>query len=107
MRREYTREQLFNPLTVLRKAGYSPFRDPNTGETSFVIRLTTDFYPRFHLYVEVVGERVALDLHLDQKKPSYGSGRAHAGEYDGPVIEKEMTRIDGWARKIYWESVAK
>jgi len=32
------------------------------------------------------------------KKPSYGTNHAHSGEYDGPTIEKEMARIDGWVK---------
>lgn len=105
MDRAYTNDQLFNPLMVLRKAGYSPFRDPVTGDSSFVIRLSREFYPRFHVYVERRGEQVIVSLHLDQKKPSYGDAHAHSGEYEGPVVEKEMARIDGWARKVYWESI--
>ncbi|MFA5946692.1 MAG: hypothetical protein WC813_01570 [Patescibacteria group bacterium] len=96
MKKAYPATVVQNPLAVLRKAGYSPFRDPQTGEESFVIRLTPEFYPRFHLYVEGDASSVSFNLHLDQKKPSYGEGHAHSGEYDGPTIEKEMARINGW-----------
>ena len=89
-----------NPLLVLRRAGYAAFRDPVTHEESFVLRLSADFYPRFHLYVdETVGGDVVFSLHLDQKKPSYGSGPAHGGEYSGSTIEREMQRIDGWVKQ--------
>ena len=80
-------------LFLLRAAGYAPFTDPKSGEESFVRRLAGEFYPRFHLYVKEAGGVTTFDLHLDQKKPSYEGSRMHAGEYDGPLIEAEMTRI--------------
>lgn len=89
-----------NPLAVLRRAGYSPFRDPVTNEDSFVIRLTPDFYPRFHLYAERAKNGTSINLHLDQKKASYGNNHAHNGEYEGPVIEREMDRIHGWVKAV-------
>lgn len=106
MKRAYTHQQLSNVLDVLRKAGYSYFRDPNTEEESFVLRLTPDYYPRFHLYVKQNEQEVILNLHLDQKKPSYGDNHAHSGEYDGPTVEKEMARIDSWVRAAYRQSRA-
>lgn len=98
MKRIYSHEQAGNPLLVLRRAGYSPFRDPQSGEESFVLRTGAGFYPRFHLYVENVKGGISFNLHLDQKKASYGSGPAHAGEYEGQAVEREMARIDGWVK---------
>ena len=34
-----------------------------------------------------------FNLHLDQKKPIYKGAPAHAGEYEGEIIEKEAERI--------------
>ncbi len=98
MKKSYPIDVVQNPLAVLRKAGYSPFRDPQTGDESFIVRLSSDFYPRFHLYVELNASTVSFNLHLDQKKPSYGEGHAHSGEYEGSTIENEMARIDGWVK---------
>ena len=98
MKQSYDQSQVPQPLEVLRKAGYSPFRDPKTGQSSFVLRLTSGFYPRFHLYLEEEGNTVTFSLHLDQKKPSYLGTHAHGGEYEGPKVEKEMQRINGWVR---------
>jgi hypothetical protein len=100
MKKHYTSTEVPNPVLLLRKAGYAFFRDPQTQEESFIIRLTPDFYPRFHLYVLQDGNGISFNLHLDQKKPSYGDGHAHAGEYEGAVVEKEMARIDGWVRSM-------
>jgi len=80
-----------NKKATMRKAGYFEFVDPNTGEHSFVSQLGPGFYPRFHLYIEEKGEVMNFNLHLDQKKPSYGQGHMHSGEYDGAIVEKEIT----------------
>ena len=84
----------------LRKAGYAFFRDPNSGEESFVCRLGPDFYPRFHLYVEKQKEGSVISLHLDQKQTSYGTGHLHNGEYEGEHIEQEFRRITGWIEYV-------
>lgn len=83
----------FQPDVILRRAGYSPFTDPKSGEFSYVRRLGTHFYPRFHLYVEEKGGQLVLNLHLDQKQPSYQGFRKHSGEYDGATIEAESERL--------------
>lgn len=104
MKVTYDRSTVRNPLLVLRRAGYAAFRDPVTREESFVLRLTSEFYPRYHLYVEdAPNGDIIFSLHLDQKKPSYGEGPAHGGEYSGPTIEREMRRIDGWVRQVLHE----
>lgn len=92
------KDKIPNPLAVLRKAGYSSFVDPNTKQVSYVLRLSGGFYPRFHLYVEERGDKHVFNLHLDQTQPTYGDGTAHKGEYDGPTVEKELRRIEGWIR---------
>lgn len=89
------------PLNVLRKAGYAHFVDPNTKKPSFVLRTGPDFYPRYHLYVMEDGEKTVFDLHIDQKKPQYRGARAHNGEYDGPVVERELERIATWVYKLH------
>ena len=104
MKRTYPREQIPNVLDVLRKAGYAYFRDPQTEEESFVLRLTPEFYPRFHLYVDQDDKTITFNLHLDQKKPSYGNNHAHSGEYSGETVERELQRIDGWVRAVTRET---
>lgn len=92
------REVAPNPLYILRRAGYASFVDPNTKEESFVLRLGTGYYPRFHIYVEATAKDVTFNLHLDQKQPSYGSGPSHNGEYEGPTVERELKRLETWVR---------
>jgi len=81
--------------TFLRRCGYAEFNDYNSGKTSYTRRFGSDFYPRFHIYVKDVEGKDIINLHLDQKKPSYAGSTAHSGEYDGPLIEQEARRIVG------------
>lgn len=83
----------YQPDVVLRRAGYTPFRDPRSGDDSYVRRLGTHFYPRFHLYVDEEAGGLKLNLHLDQKQASYQGYRKHSGEYDGPTVEAEAERL--------------
>lgn len=74
-------------------AGYYEFQDPRTGEISYVRRLGTQYYPRFHVYVVEEGNGYRINLHLDQKQASYEGFTKHSGEYGGPLVEEEAGRI--------------
>jgi len=76
-----------NILSLARKAGYYALRD------SFVRPLERSGYPRFHLYVKQEKDDLIFSLHLDQKRPVYKGVSAHAGEYEGKVVEQEAERI--------------
>ena len=93
MKVSYKKPLPATPISLLRSAGYAPFRDPQSGEESFVRRLGSAFYPRFHMYVKETHLVVTFDLHLDQKKPSYEGAHKHAGEYEGSVVAQELLRI--------------
>lgn len=83
-----------NLRVAINRCGYATFRDPATRETSFVRRLGSYFYPRFHLYVQIVKDHEAqLSLHIDMKQPSYQPGRAHSGVYEGPGVAAEVERL--------------
>lgn len=85
----------------MRKCGYAEFVDPRTGQVSYARHLRPGMlYPRFHVYVEVNDAGLGLNLHLDQKHPSYKGVHAHAGEYDGPVVEVEGARLKGLVQEI-------
>lgn len=85
---------LATPLpTTLRRAGYVPWTE-GAGEASFIRRVGTGPYPRFHLYARPNRDGVLdLNLHLDQKRPSYAGSHAHSGEYEGPILDAEVARI--------------
>jgi hypothetical protein len=82
-----------NPLNFLRRAGYGYIENRRTGQGSFVRRITGNDFPRIHMYVDETPETVTFNLHLDQKQASYKGTHAHAGEYDGSIIEQEMGRL--------------
>lgn len=67
-------------------------KDEKTGEMNYVRSFGNDNYPRFHLFIKIDGSDMVFNLHLDQKKPSYG-GAAHSGEYDGDLVVKEAEKI--------------
>jgi len=86
-----TKESLIN---VLRQAGYRvDHHDISTKQDSFIRRLRSAPYPRFHIYGEKRDNMLILNIHLDQKKPSYEGSHAHSGEYDGELVEGEVKRI--------------
>ncbi len=81
------------PAILLRRAGYAYIRDKRNNQDSFVRRLGGNFYPRFHCYVFEQGGKITFNLHLDQRPTRYEGQRAHAGEYDSPVVEEEIERL--------------
>lgn len=90
--------QTQSSYNLLRSAGYGVFRDPKTRQTSYTRRFGSGFYPRFHIYVSQENqEGLELTLHLDQKKASYEGQKAHSGEYDGDLVQKEAERIQALA----------
>ena len=88
---------------LMRTIGYSPAYFQKEGEVSIVRQIGRNDYPRFHLYIKpssakaseglVKGNDYVLNLHLDQKKPSYKGAKGHSGDYDGPVVTDEIKRI--------------
>jgi len=86
---------------LLRQAGYAYLMDRNSGQESYVRPLNRGYYPRFHLYLEQGNGQVILNLHLDQKQASYQGSHAHNAEYDGDLVEAEMTRIKSYTQSIF------
>ncbi len=83
-----------DPLHFMRRAGYGIIVDRQRGGVkSYVKRIHRDLYPRFHAYIEERGEQWQINLHLDQRATVYEGVTAHAGEYDGEVVEREGERL--------------
>ncbi|EKE11518.1 MAG: hypothetical protein ACD_15C00066G0013 [uncultured bacterium] len=80
-----------NPVVILRRAGYT-FQRNEGKEMSFVRPLARAGYPRFHMYVSVIGPDMKISFHLDQKKETYGEGTRHHGEYESEGALKEEAR---------------
>ncbi|MBI4435694.1 hypothetical protein HY630_03410 [Candidatus Uhrbacteria bacterium] len=83
-----------NARNLLRRLGYGEQRT-RAGQISYVKRVGGERFPRYHAYVEDQNGGIQVNLHVDQKEASYEGTSAHAGEYDGPLVEREMTRIAG------------
>ncbi|MFZ2970370.1 MAG: hypothetical protein WA063_04440 [Minisyncoccia bacterium] len=83
----YKKDLKENLYSFLRKCGYAPFYE------SYIRTLSASGYPRYHVYTAEDDEKYILNLHIDQKRPSYGKETAHSGEYEGKVVEDEADRI--------------
>ncbi|MEK7542597.1 MAG: hypothetical protein AAB524_02760 [Patescibacteria group bacterium] len=81
--------------TFMRECGYAP-----DGDLAFHRFLAGRAYPKFHIYCALQEDKksATLNLHLDQKQPSYKGSHAHNAEYDGKLIEAEAERIKEKAR---------
>ena len=83
-----------NIVVLARTLGYIP--KGYVGEEFEMSRpIASRPYPHFHIYAKEDKEQgsVLLNLHLDQKRPIYKGAPAHAGEYEGKVVENEAERI--------------
>jgi hypothetical protein len=82
-----------NPVSLLRRAGYT-FQRNEGNEMSFVRPLARAGYPRFHMYAKVENFDLLINIHLDQKKETYGQATRHHGEYGNEgALKVEAERI--------------
>lgn len=82
-----------NPVNLLRRAGYA-FQRHEGDEMSFIRPLAQAGYPRFHMYARVEEFSLLINIHLDQKKETYGNNTRHHGEYeDSQALTQEVERI--------------
>ena len=87
------KEKISNHELFLRRASYGRIFDRRSGQISYARRLRGSLYPRLHLYVDDKGDKIVFNLHLDQRQTRYKGASAHAGEYDGPIVEGEINRL--------------
>lgn len=97
MKIPFTKRFTYSGDELVRRAGYGRIFDKKTDQYSYVRRLGGAYYPRFHLYIHSE-DPLVLNLHLDQKKPSYEGATAHSGDYDSDVVRTEGKRI--------WDTIA-
>ncbi len=82
-----------NPVNALRRLGYS-FQRQEGAEMSFVRPFGASGYPRFHMYVKMTGATMAINIHLDAKKETYGDDTRHHGEYENSgALAEEVRRL--------------
>ena len=82
-----------NIKVFFNRLGYHELVNRRDGQVSYVRRLGRLDYPRFHVYLTQSNAEFVVNLHLDEKKPSYEGFNAHSGEYDGELVAKEAERI--------------
>ena len=81
-------------LTLLRRAGYT-FQHEEKGEMSFIRSFSRSGYPRFHCYIKPHQEGFECNIHLDQKRETYGRTTRHHGEYlDEGALSEEIKRLE-------------
>lgn len=88
----FSKEKITDSERFIRRCGYGKHRARN-GEVSYTRHLDKDMYPRFHVYIKEKPGEIIFNLHLDQRAPVCKGVTAHAGEYDGAVLQKEADRI--------------
>ena len=92
-----------NPVTLLRRAGYA-FQRRDGEEMSFVRTFGRSGFPRFHCYAKTGAEGVLVNMHLDQKRETYGESTRHHGEYEdeGPLADegRRLLSLFGTEAKI-------
>ena len=88
-----TPAQSVNPHLLLTKAGYHAHP-----QGSYVMRLGSGHYPRFHVYVKTNKNKLTFNLHIDQKPGVHLGAKAHAGESDTPVVQEEAARLQRWIK---------
>jgi len=91
----------YNSEDLIRKCGYGKWHDIKFDKISYTRKLGSNNYPRFHVYLTDHDNYFEVDLHLDQKKESYGVGHAHSGEYECPAVEDEARRITSVIADLY------
>lgn len=82
-----------NILSFMRSVGYTFLNRSQDDEWNFVRRVEAGDYPRFHCYLKKEQNDLMINLHLDQKRPSYHGTSRHGGEYEGEVVNLEAERL--------------
>ena len=102
------RIRIVKPLTetpefVARRLGYKPWRNPKTGQKSFIRRTGASFYPRFHLLIKPSKKAVEtiFDLHFDARRPMHKKGVRSFEDFESPVVQKEAKRISAEISQNY------
>lgn len=73
---------------IVSMAGYHQHQE------GYVKRLTRDYYPRFHIYLERENAtELIFDIHLDQRHGVHAGMKAHANEKDSEAVQNEAKRV--------------
>ena len=78
----------------MRRLGYKPWRDPRSGQHSFIKRLGASYYPRFHAHSKYdQNNNLMIDLHFDWRRPMHKRGVKSTEGEESEVVQKEVERI--------------
>jgi len=91
----------YSPQILIRRCGYARIKSRYSPEISYIRRLTSQPFPRFHIHIQEFPEYFEVNLHLDQKMVRGKGIKAHALEEEGEVLENEARRITAVIKKIY------
>ena len=83
--------------SFMRERGYAPSYSASAQELAFQRLVAGREYPKFHAYCTQDGKSATINLHLDQKQPSYKGSHAHNAEHSGAVVEAEVQRIQSFS----------
>lgn len=100
MKIKFERKSIGNPLTVLRRCGYKPWRDPRTGKESFIRRVSAAFYPRFHVLTYYKENLFIIDLHFDARRPMHRRGIRSYEDEESETVRQEAERIKQLIEKM-------
>ena len=93
MKIKFEKQLRDNPMTLMRRCGYKPWRDPRSGKESFIRRASAAFYPRFHVLTYYEGNELIIDLHFDSRRPMHRKGVRSFEDEESPVVRQEADRI--------------
>lgn len=82
-----------NPRNVMRSAGYKPWRNPMTGQESYIKRTGASYYPRFHILLKQDDNGLVIDLHFDARRPLHKKGVKSYEDSESPVVQAEAERV--------------
>ena len=85
---------------IMRRIGYAEIVDRKHDTISYARRLSSERYPRFHVYVDQTEYGMLVKIHIDQKAASYEGQTAHSGEYEGPKLVEELERMQSEIARI-------
>ncbi len=83
----------YNTKVIMNRLGYHLHVARGVSEVSYVKRLGSSFYPRYHVYLQGDDRGIVVNIHYDEKKPSYRGTRMHSGQYGGELVSQEAQRI--------------
>lgn len=83
-----------SPLNLMRKIGYTPWRDPRSKQNSFIRHLGASYYPRFHAYPKYdQNNNFIIDLHFDWRRPMHKIGIKSTEGQESKAVQREIARI--------------